>query len=303
MENGQLSFTDKVQAPPIKVELKDIDLNVVGLSSTSPFKFTLGSSIFSEEHNLQIKGQGQLDLKTLQVRLDEVKIDFDFSNIAGNELEKAVPSLKASEWGLTMKGKMDTLISQVVVGQEGLLLLAGTGKIAKAKFELTKIPITIEGGMDYEISEKDVHIPNIAFNVDQGFVTGQARLDDYLKQQKYYCNLQFKDFALKKNLPQFGPQANFYGLLNGQLKINGQGFQAEKLLTGLGGEGQINIAQGAIDNFNLLRFVLSKMTMLPKLDEILVDNLPEQYKKQLEQKGTVFDAIDIKTTLKEGNIL
>ena len=121
VESGQMTFVDNSQDPSIVLILKDIALEVVGLSSTTPFKFTAGSSMFSETPNLKIKGQGQLDPKTLQVRLDNVKADFDLSAIKIDELEGGIPSLKASEWGLTLRGAIETLIRQVVVGQEGVL--------------------------------------------------------------------------------------------------------------------------------------------------------------------------------------
>ena len=66
--------------------------------------------MLSEDHNLEMKGQGQLDLKNLQVRLDNVRMNLDFSTIAINELEKAIPSLKPSDLGLTLKGQMETVI-------------------------------------------------------------------------------------------------------------------------------------------------------------------------------------------------
>ena len=143
LENGKLTFVDKVEEPSITITIDGIALHVVDLSSTSPFKFTLGSSVLSQNQNLEIKGQGQLDLKTQQVRLDDVKINFDLSAITMSELEKAAPSLKPSELGLTIKGKMDTVVSQMVAGPEGLLLLAATGKISNAKIDAPKVPLSV----------------------------------------------------------------------------------------------------------------------------------------------------------------
>ena len=304
IDKGQLNFADHTQNPPIALELKNITLSIVGLSSNTPFKFTLGASMLSEEEqNIEVKGQGQLDLKTLQIRLDNVKVGVDLDQIAIKKLEQAVPSLKAAEWGLSLKGKMETTVSQMVMGAEGLLLLAATGTVSKTQFNLPNIPLSITGGMDYEISEKDVQISHIAFMINQGSLSGQVRLDDYLKEQKYFMNLETKNIDLMKSLPELGPQVNFQGKLNGFFKLNGKGFRPDKLREALGGEGQIDIAQGVVNNFNILKFILSKMTILPKLDEVLLNNLPEKYKEQLEQKGTVFDNISIKTSFKKGDIM
>ena len=157
--------------------------------------------------------------------------------------------------------------------------------------------------MDFEVSEKDVNVPNMAFKIGEGSLGGQLRIDEYLKQQRYFCNLEFKNVLLAKSLPEFGPQVNFHGQLNGLLKLNGQGFKPDKFLAGLSGESQLDIQQGVIENFNILKFILSKISMFPQLVDVLDNNLPEEYKTEVNQNRTVFDKIDVKTTVKEGNVL
>lgn len=303
IEDGALTFTDHVQSQPLRVELKNMTLDVAGLSSTSPFKFIFECSMFSDERNLDIRGQGQLNLKNLQVRLDDVAVNFDISAIDTAALETAVPGIKSSEWGLTMQGRVETLISQMVVGSDGLLLLAGTGRAVVDALNLEKVPFLTKGAIEYEISEKDVQVRKIDLAVGGGSLAGQVRLDDYLKQQKYFLDLDLKDIDLARSIPEFGPQAQFQGVLSGHLKLNGHGFQPEKIFSDLAGEGQILIAPGTLENFNILRFILSQITVLPRLDDVLIKNLPEPARKEFEKRGTVFENIEIKTILVKENIV
>ena len=304
IEQGSLTFVDKAQAQVIQMELKNIALDIDGLSSLAPCKFTLIGSVLSDARNLQVRGQGQLNLKNLQVRFDDVQAQLDLSAIDLNELEKAVPSLKAADWGLAMQGKMQTFISQAVIGQDGLLLLAGTGKITQDAFNLEKLSLFIKGTVDYEVSEKDIQFRDIALSMGGGgFASGEARIDDYLKQQKYFIDLNVKDIPLHRSIPEFGPQAHFQGTLNGQVNFQGEGFKLDKLFSSLAGEGKLNIAPGTIENFNIFRFILSQITMLPELDQVLIKNLPESSRKPFEQRGSVFENIAVKARLSEGQLI
>jgi len=65
----------------------------------------------------------------------------------------------------------------------------------------------------------------------------------------------------------------------------------------------LNVTEGKLTNINVLKVVLDKMSMIPDLVDKVEKNLPEKYKKKLQDKDTPIERVEIDATVKNGSLV
>ena len=92
------------------------------------------------------------------------------------------------------------------------------------------------------------------------------------------------------------------GEVEGKFEVDGQGFDPEGLLSRMTGDGNLKINDGRVLNFNLLRSLLSKISLIPNIVEDVQANLPEKYKDVLNEKDTYLRKVEFWAKIEEGEV-
>jgi uncharacterized protein involved in outer membrane biogenesis len=93
-------------------------------------------------------------------------------------------------------------------------------------------------------------------------------------------------------------QPDMRGSLNGNLKLSGRGDQWQEIKTSLRGDGQTEVLNGTLLNFNIADAVLSGATGIPGLTNLINPAVRKKYPETFEAKDTVFK--DLQTQLDIG---
>ena len=93
-------------------------------------------------------------------------------------------------------------------------------------------------------------------------------------------------------------QPDMRGSLNGNLKLSGQGDQWQEIKPSLRGDGQTEVLNGTLLNFNIADAVLSGATGIPGLTNLINPAVRKKYPETFEAKDTVFK--DLQTQLDIG---
>lgn len=92
----------------------------------------------------------------------------------------------------------------------------------------------------------------------------------------------------------------FQGRLNSNLKVSGRGKSWEEMKPTLTGQGDAEVLQGALLDFNIAQAVLSGVTGMPGLTDLIKPEIKNKYPEIFTAKNTEFKQLKTQFTLGEG---
>lgn len=115
--------------------------------------------------------------------------------------------------------------------------------------------------------------------------------------------LDLKGLPLQSLMAAAGPEEpQLRGVLTLGLQGRVPSLAPETLRNMIAGTGRVTLAEPVAVNFNLLREVFSRLSMLPGLVQALESRLPPEYQEKLRAKDTVLSPIDLAATLEQGGL-
>ncbi|OGX07266.1 MAG: hypothetical protein A2Z88_06245 [Omnitrophica WOR_2 bacterium GWA2_47_8] len=303
IQGGQVIFVDKARDPSAQVQVQNIDLSVDDLSLIEPFKFQLQAAAAGPTQNIHVNGTARVDMKDLQARLDDVKVDVDLNESLFNAVQPYVRDISLNDLVPSLSGNLNIVITQAVVGQQGLSVLNSHGALSGGKIVLKDLSSPLDNiKAEFEASESDVKLNSFSFNLGSGEVKGEGKIFDYLKTQNFQFLSTISGLKVGEMIAPPKIPVTLEGGISGQAKLTGQGFDPYMLKT-LTGEIQLDLKGGKIVDINVLKFILDKISMIPDMAERLDRSLPEKYKDLLNQKGTLFKDLNLKAGIIDGKIM
>ncbi len=149
LTNGTVVFVDQSFEPALSAEIKQLGLGVNGFSLDSPFSFFLAGAVFGSDENVRIEGRAQIDPKTFEIKLSQVKSVTDFKKFFLDEIRQ-LPILPAgTPFPDVLEGSLSVVVKELTVGTEGLKSML--------------VDLQLEG---CAIALKDI-APGISFSISQ----------------------------------------------------------------------------------------------------------------------------------------
>ncbi len=301
VNKGVLKFEDH---SGFKVEVSAIDFKLHDVSLSDPFDFQLACRLFGKKgSNIQIKGRARLDVNEEQARFDDVTIQTDFKQWDMAELQRLFPQIDAAIKNKDLNGAVDFVMGQMVVGKEGVLMLALTGNINVDEIYLAVADAAINDvQIAIEMDERDIGRIKYSAKISDGFIKGEAQLEHYLAQKNFQVSFNAQDLQLANLIPELSKGFKMRGLFNSA--FNFQGSLVPKDMTkSLTGGGSLRVDQGLLEHTNVLEIILSQIPLLPNLVNDLVDReLPDRYKELLKRESTSFQEISADILLEDNKI-
>ncbi|HOW34979.1 MAG TPA: AsmA family protein [Candidatus Omnitrophota bacterium] len=299
LNSGIVVYKDDSFDPAISLEINQLGLRVDDFSLDKPFEFFIDGSWLSARKNITAQGRGQADITNNALRLTDTKVISDLSDISLEQLLRSLPMLQTAGLQKNLEGQIQANIKEMVVGAKGLMALALEGKLAAGKMKTKYIELPLENiAVNIRMTEKALEVTDSSLDLGKGSIVIQGRIDDYMKAQDFKFNIQADDLDLKEIIAQKDPSVQFEGKLFGKFDTAGSGLSAgPAILDSLKGNGTLEVKEGKLVGINVLKLVLSKISMLPHLSEEIEANLPEKYKAKLNEKDTAFNKIRLNTTI------
>ncbi|MBN1870478.1 MAG: AsmA family protein [Candidatus Omnitrophica bacterium] len=301
VRDGTFSFSDYTTNPSVKIPIKEVDFQISNFSFDVPFPFKLSASLFSDRKNISLGSLALINAQNRQLRIDDLKTQIDLASFSMNDLYEGIPALQ--EIGL--QGRIDgTLVldvHQMIVSQDGLLVLSSEGRLTDLNVPLKNSPVPIEGlDMRYSLTESDMEVVELTMPVASGEIKVAGKLIEYLSDRKFSADLTITNAQLNELAGRIGLPVKLDGQLFAKYKLNGLGIDRQALQSFLSGEGTVEIKNGRIVDMNLLKLMLSKISFIPDLVSQIESNLPEKYKEKLQVKDTILKKAEMDTKIHEG---
>ncbi|MBI2532096.1 MAG: AsmA family protein [Deltaproteobacteria bacterium] len=131
---------------------------------------------------------------------------------------------------------------------------------------------------------------------------GEYAFKDPAPQFSFASKMQGVD--LKELYAALSPKAerDIRGKLNGEMKISGSGQKWDELKQSLRGQGEAEVVQGALLNFNLADGAMSGITGMPGLANMINPRLRKKYPETFAAKDTEFKEMKAQFDLSDGRV-
>ena len=300
VKNGKVTYIDRSFEPELVLDISQVRLKIEHFSLAEPFTFTLQAAYLSDRPNILVKGNATVNMETQSIKLKNATVATDLSSLSLSRLQSSLAMLKEIELPEQVKGKFNASIERMEVGAKGLVSLISSGKLTGGSIRHKQLTLPVEPiSSEFQITESKIRIGELSLGLGKGRLTAQGKLDDYTGAQNFNFDVNIQDLDLSQLLNQKGQPVKLKGFLVGKFKAEGRGFSPGSLRDSLFGEGALEIKKGRLTDINVLKIVLSKISMIPNLVAKIEANLPERYKEKLTQKDTILTKV--KTDLVVGN--
>ncbi len=299
--NGVVSLTDQSFSPELLLNITKIGINIEKFSLVNPFPFKMKAAALGPMENVFVEGWAQLDTAKQSVKLKDVKISRDLASVSLEEAKRTFAAfLKGVNLPEELKGNMSVSIKEATLSPRGIGSLSLDGALREGLVKLQELAVPISGiTANINATPSVVTLKNFLCQIGSGSLQGSGVLNDYLGAQKFSLTGSLEAIELSQALNQKDYPVKIQGRLLGQFSLHGQGVAPGALAKSLQGEGTLKIKDGKLVDLNVLKTVFSKMSMIPNLVDKIEANLPERYRKILQQKDTSLRKVEMAASMSE----
>lgn len=302
--SGSVTFIDRSFEPALKLQVTKLDFTVSKISLAEAFPFVVEAAVLSAQQNVKIEGKVQLDLKTNQISIFDLRGTTELSQILLAKIPEYFPMAKDAVLPQSLQGKIDVAVKNLTAGPKGLTALSADASLTDGVVQLKELASSVkDAGFNVKITQDEVLVDKLTASIGQGIVTASGAIKDYLAGQDYNFYLNIEDMDLTQLITQDILPVKTEGIVAGQVRIGGKGFSPQSLKSSLSGDANISLTKVKLKDLNVLRTVLDKISVLPGLAQKIEAGLPERFKQKLMQKDTVLWDIKIPVTIENGKLL
>ncbi len=304
VKDASLNFTDQSFSPALVVNLTNVQARVLNFSLQKPFPIVMSGRFLSEKNNLQVKGGSvKLDISQPSVALSNIRVEANLAEISPAMVQQTLGPLLR---GITLQeidGRLMVNFEEATAGATGLTSLDLNGELKEGKFKVKELATPIEAiTAKFLANAKDFSLPEFSAKAASGTLKAQGTISDYLGAQNFSFQKSAEGIRLGELIDQSHQPVRIEGQLFGIIEAQGQGLNPDSILKNLSGTGTLEIKEGRLVDFNVLRMVLDKMSMLPQLVEKIQQNLPARYQQILQQKDTILEKVQINSSITDGGL-
>lgn len=296
ISEGRVNLKEIV--PGISLDIAKIEGQIKNFNLKDYFPVTLQAALLSNQPNITINGLAAVDLNQQIFRMKEIGATADLSTLSMAQLA----SLGAGPENI--QGKLNVTVDQFEASSQGLKTLILKGELLQGLVNWKGLSQPINSmSCQFEVSETKIDLKDFKFRLGKGSLSAKGSVEDYLKSQNFQMDLNLDGLDLEEVIDQKDQPVKVKGLLFGKFMTQGQGFDPQKTLNSMNGQGELEMREGRLADLNILKTVLDKISLIPDLVEQLEAALPERYKEILTHKDTMLNKVNFSITIQDGKLL
>jgi AsmA protein len=181
------------------------------------------------------------------------------------------------------------------------------GKLASTQGKLYKIDYK-DLGTNLVLENKIATIRNLRLNALNGSLQAEGEYAFNSATPRFSIVSKAQGLDLRELYRSVDPKStrDIQGRLNADMKVSGSGKEWNEIKPSLRGQGQAEVLQGALLDFNIADNVLSSITGIPGLTSLINPQIRKKYPETFEAKDTqfkelkgLFDLADARINIKD----
>lgn len=292
VEGARVRYVDNSQSPALDLTADRIDLLVKDFAFNKPFSFDVKAAVFSDRQNIAFNGRASFDSGTSEVKLERSNLTLDISATNLGAVPKAWIPPGVLDGGQNLQGEAEVAIAELLAGPAGLTAATADVKARVPSFQLASPALRFENiNLDLRLNGQDVDIRDVSANFASGRAAVSGEVKDFAGAQHYRLDIQSEGILIGDILRQMKQEAPLAGMVGTRFRVSGSGFA--DLQSALEGKGNVVVSDGRLEEINILRLVLSRISLLPDLVSRIEMSLPPKYQEYLQKRDTEFEQIDL----------
>lgn len=333
IEKGTVIWRDAMANPPKEITLNQLDVEVEDIAPARPMDLNLNAALGSDRQNVSVTGRvalpsgpAPMSISELHVQLTQVPLELF---LPPGAVPVPVTSLNLSIPQLTGGQPADIRLSAAVGSDQPNVELS-----ARVTLPAGQTPLTVEN-IALKVTDPPLQaflpkgsqplpVKSVELSVAK-FTPGQPL--DVSARAAVGANQPNVDFKGRVTLPAPPATGSVQGMvlnvrqldlaaiapppktpndpkLRGTVSLNFEGtlgsLDPAVLRQQLSGKGHLRAPDIVIENLNVVREVLNKLSLIPRLGERTRSKLPPEYQAKLDAKDTVLHPIDTALSIDYG---
>jgi uncharacterized protein involved in outer membrane biogenesis len=151
------------------------------------------------------------------------------------------------------------------------------------------------------VADKRVSLKQLAVEAFDGLVTGSGSVDPTAENPEFEFRGRVRGLDLASILEYLGAASvKMTGKIEGDVNLRGAGAEQQQVMKALTGDGALEVRDGLLEGVNIAEVVLSSVTGVPGLGNLLGPEVRQKYPSIFSQSDTAFDALRARTTIAGG---
>ena len=298
VSDGEVNYVDRSAAQPLVLEVRDLDVRVDRFSLFKPFSFDVRAAVFGDRQNVRASGRLALPQPQKPGSADDISVEVDLGGVNLRRLHAAVPST----------AQLRELAGRLNVSVKHADLSPSAGR-AEAKLSLEQGRVLLQGvaspieDIRASATLKDEHlkIENLSAAFAGGKLGVTADVHGLRTQPVTDMNAAVRDLELQQLVQSVAPNApTLTGHLSADLSGRANGFTWPEISRTLNGQARLILKDGVLLNFNILREVVQKLSIIPGAERQLQTNFPQAYRSAMAERSTVLHPLDLQAAIRNG---
>lgn len=287
----------KEAAPGISFAASHINVEINNFGLETPFAFNVRLAYLNSEPNIHAKGTAIFHIKDQSVTLKDTTAQADIAAFSMDSLRTSVAALKDVSLPEKLKGDLNVVIESAGAGPKGLSVLSGNGSLKNWEVKFKELAVPIRGSdTSFKMTENLFSIDDFQADLGKGQITAKVGVADYMTRQDFDFSGEIKGINLAEILDQKDASVKAEGLVFGNIKAKGQAADFNSIT----GEGNFEVKEAKLKDFNVLKTVLDKISFLPNVSSRVEAKLPENYKQKLKNKDTEIKKVTVLCMIANG---
>ncbi len=296
-KNGKIRVDEA--APGISFAAQNIDFDIRDFSLEDPFRIAGNLGYENAEDTIFIDGNMAYDPGGGNVRLHDTAVKVDLAGIPLAQVKTKLQPLKDVSLPESLKGRLEMNIQELAAGPKGIIALSGSGSLKDWEVKMKELAVPAAGAqINFTMTEKKFSADEFPAALGAGRITAGGSAVDYMTDLSFNFSGQVKGLDLAEILDQKDAKVKVEGLVSAGIKAAGRA----RDINSIAGEGDLEITEAKLKDFNLLKTVLDNISFLPGVVSRIKSKIPEEYRAELESSDTKIRKISGPYAISQGNI-
>lgn len=303
IKDGTVIFKDLSGAGPAELSVRKIDLRIQQFSLDKPFSFKADAQFLSQDQNLHVTGAVSLPQASSPFSVSNLVFKTSLSDLDLKELGKAFPGFEAAGIENSLQGSLAVSSDKFSFDPAGMAQSQARVQLTDGKLKIKALKSSFDRiQLDMLLRGNTAELTSLKLDLAGGAVEAKAKVTGLGTPQpvsNFRMTLQNLSIAdLMKEAAPGAPQLN--GHLNLDFEGQAQGLSWEPISRTLNGRSRIVIQDGVLLNYNMLREVIQKLSVIPGAEEAFQNNFPQAYRLRLQDQSTLLKPVDLSATVTNG---
>lgn len=304
LKHASITYIDRTFEPELNIVVSDLNVKVTQFSLFEAFPFSITASVLSDKKNISVTGKAQVDLKTSQVIITELKGTTELSLIALDKIPAALPMTKGAVLPKSIKGELVFSLTKLIAGAQGLLDMDALVNLEKGSLSFKEMAVPVSDAQAVmQITKDNILLDKASVKIGSGEVICSGQIQDYMLKQDFTFTAEAKNIKIQEIANQQTSPVKAEGVISGLIKVKGLRFTPEMAKNSLNAQGEVTLEKTKLKDLNVLSIVLGKISPIPGLAQTIEESLPEALKQKLTRAETMFTDTKIPVNFSGGQLL